>query len=110
MSVAQRLYELSAAKSADKPAAGNWKFKVGDQVQRDPRIWKKEHPYNYGTIMAQKMGKDNKGKQVRGYQVLPDPDKKGEMNFFTNKMEPSPGVWYSETELVPYAGKRSSKK
>jgi hypothetical protein len=102
MSVAQRVAVFAADKSPKSASKlGEPKFKVGDRVRRSPKWWPKSNPYNIGTIKETKIDRDDRNRMVHTYRIIADPDKKGEMNFFTNKMEPAKGTWYTEEELVP---------
>lgn len=73
------------------------KFRIGDRVRRDPSIWsdaKYGIATNIGTVMAVL---NTEGEPA--YRIIPDRDIDGIMNFFTNELEPSSGVYYLESEL-----------
>lgn len=101
MSVADRIMELQAAKNSGK-------FKVGDRVRRNPKIWKieqdpKKEAINIGTIAQIEEGRDNRGKMQSGYIVKFDAFKNGVADAWNpGRMLPDKGQWFSESELIPY--------
>jgi hypothetical protein len=92
----------NASKEIASAIATALKFKVGDRVRRNPKIWNKSNPYDVGTVIKLEQGKNNKNKMVNGYRVVADPDKNGTYDEFTNKMGPPESRWYAEDELISY--------
>ena len=83
--------------------AAPYKFKVGDRVRRDPKVWKKgklPEDRNCGVVKEIKDGHDNKGRGGKGYVVVFDADKNGVEDSWTGKIVPAKGQWYLENELV----------
>lgn len=67
------------------------KFKIGDKVRRNPRIWKAPNRYDHGRIVGIKNG---------AYMVLRDADAQGYICGFTGKLKPGRPMPYLESELV----------
>ena len=69
------------------------KFKIGDKVRRNPRIWKTPNRYDHGRIVG--VNKDGT------YMFLSDAKaKEGCICTFTGKRKPGRPMPYLESELV----------
>ncbi len=107
--------------NAPCPQCGPHKYKVGDRVRRDPKIWKGKMgvgPENFGEVVSVEHGTDDKGKHTYIYKILDDHEKARAEDFKKNPKKYDPiwdkpkltGVPYHEKELVPHVEKKKKVK